>query len=113
MRTGRPSTFNTIVQISIPGVSEHEVDAIVHYVVFPGSAATYDDPGSDPEVSFEGLTLVPAKGPKIVANWLMPALLDGNEVMIADALADWRDDQIAAAEYRAEMRREDRLMEEF
>lgn len=86
---------------------EHEVEVEITYTVHHGCQATYTQPGEDDSVLLNSVTVIEANGDTYGADWLVGLLEDDDEID-ALCLADWHESRIAAEEYRAEARREDR-----
>jgi hypothetical protein len=79
--------------------SEVECDVLVEYDTFNGFAGDMTDPPEDARIEIVGVTAVD----KSIS---IPAHAIDEEVLADDCMQDWRDDEIDAAEYRAEHRAE-------
>lgn len=101
-------TLDTTMLVSV-ALTEEEFEVAVTYSVTPGCAETRDDPGSDATAEVSAISIGGVEQP-----WLTKVFAE-NETLLAECLADWIDrceiDRSAAEEYRAEQRRDDRMME--
>ncbi|MFN3474049.1 MAG: hypothetical protein ACK4ZW_08395 [Blastomonas sp.] len=85
---------------------EIEAAALVLYSATPGYPATRIDPAFDGEVEIISIT---PKDPTVI----VPSHFDDDEALIAECWADVEAEAAAAAEYRAEARRDDLMMERW
>ena len=98
-------TFKTALIWHDSRGTECTADVRVTYVGRKGYAATLEQPGED--ASIEIIKIVDSYGDGVPDRFLE----DGD--LMVECFEDWRDDELAALEYRAEQMREDRLMEKF
>ena len=101
----------------LAGCGEQEAEVTVTYYATPGDAGDRDCPPSDASVEVETITLPNGKGGTFDMSWLLDAGFY-SEAEIADlCMQDWidaaEDERDRAAEYRAEQRRDDAMMERF
>lgn len=83
---------------------EVETDARVLYSYSKGYPATWEDPGADAEVEIIKIT---ASDPSIT----IPESFYTDDELIAECFEDWRAEEESAAEWRAQARRDDALMD--
>lgn len=93
------------------GLSDYEVEIEVEYTVHRGCAQTHTQPGEDDSVEILRITVIDDTGARHNADWLVPLMADDEE-LVANCEQDAIEDQWAAEEYRAESRREARLLGE-
>lgn len=103
--------LKTTVLIEIEG-AQIERDCQIEYDRRKGCDATLEQPGEDDSIEVTGIEIVGNDGRYHDAYWLLGVLADDDDIQ-ALLMADWADDAIAAAEYRAEQRADDRMMERF
>jgi hypothetical protein len=86
---------------------EYQVPVTVTYRAYPGYAGSQTEPPEGTSVTITDIQAAPEDDSIISDAWF------DDEGLIAECMADWRDDQIAAAEYRAEARADDRMQERW
>lgn len=91
------------------GVTDYEVEIDVQYAVHRGCAQTHTQPGEDDTVEIEAIAIIDRSGKAIPADWLHDLLVDDEE-LIGLCEQDAIEERAAQAEYRADARREDRLL---
>lgn len=104
--------LKTTILFSLAGQDEREADVEVTYTVTPGYAETRLEPGAEMTVEIEKIVIVGGPEP-IDITWIVNAgfYADADfEEMIGEELAGEEQD---AAEYRADARRDDAMMERF
>lgn len=112
-------TMKTTLLFQLAGCGEHEAEVVVTYYGTPGDAGDRDCPPSDPTVEIETVVIPDGKGKggTFDISWLLDAGFY-SEAEIADlCMQDWIDadecERDRAAEYRADQRRDDAMMERF
>ncbi len=107
------STYRTHMTLGLPGCQDREYPVEIAYSGHPGSAATWDEPGSEPTVTVEAvrLRLDPASSEGIDLPWLVE-VLDADDDVRASLFEHWNDKDAEARERRDEDRAE-RLREEM
>lgn len=80
--------------------------AVVTYSVDPGYAGDRTDPPQDASVEIIDVSAVDPE-------YDIPERAIDLDCLAEECLADWREDLIAAEEYRAEQRRDDAMMERW
>jgi hypothetical protein len=108
-------TFESPFALTIWEGGEHEFVLHLGYFFTPGYPDSYDEPGASDSIEIVRIRLLKPDGTKEydVPVW-MQALIDNDESLTASLMADAREDIAyhaeAAAEYRAEADRDDRMM---
>ncbi len=87
------------------GSEDYDVPIEVEYRHYKGCPPTLEHPGDHPETSILSITVISANGKRHSAEWLQE-LMEYDDELIELIQQDWEEDQDAAAEYRAEMRRD-------
>lgn len=103
--------LKTTVLIEIEG-AQIERNCVIEYARHKGYAGDRTDPPEADSVEVVGLEIAGDDGRLHDAYWLIGALTDDDDIQ-AMLLADWAEDDVAAAEYRAECRRDDAMMDRF
>lgn len=99
------------IAAAVHNAAEHEVEIEITYSVQRGCTATQTQPGEADSVSISAIAVVDGdKRPD--ADWLI-GLLEDDEDIQAECLADWHDDQAAAEEYRADAIREEQMLRQW
>lgn len=110
--------LKTTLLLSVATGSEKELAIEVHYEGTAGYAASHDEPGCDDTVEVVAVLLDGGEKVSIASGTNVLTLLFDDDVdLIAECLADWcerrEDERSAAAEYQADARRDDAMMERF
>lgn len=98
-------TFTTTLSWEVDG-EETEASVRVLYSFCLGYPATMEDPGSEGEMEIISLTCA---DPTIV----IPARFETDEALLNECVSDYLDEQERVADWRAQNRRDDLLMERF
>lgn len=104
--------LRTTLELNTGGLSDYSIPVEVAYSVYPGCAQTSVTPAEEAAATIEGITVIEANGTRITADWLV-GVLECDEELLNLCLLDWREDRIAAEEYRAEARREDAMLRQW
>lgn len=104
--------LKTHLRMSLGGIEEHEVEALIGYWCTPAWPPSHDDPGSDALVEIDTIRLIGDNDTLGLPAWMVDPWRH-DEVLIADCMEDWADDMAAAEEARADARRDDLMMERF
>jgi hypothetical protein len=88
------------------GADEIEADVRVVYSRYAGYRGSLTEPPEDASVEIISIT---PKDPTIT----IPARFDDDDDLIAECMADWDAEEADAAEWRAQARRDDLLMERW
>lgn len=99
-------TFTTILCWQ-DGEEDRDACAKATYDRYAGYAGDRTDPPQDASVEIIAIERTDPGEPIDFNRW------QNDESLIAECFEDWSDDQDAAAEYRAEQRADDRMMEKF
>lgn len=86
--------------------NECECEVIVEYDRYTGFDGDRINPPEEARVEVIGIT-------PVIAEYDIPANAIDLDAYAEDCMADWTDDAIAAAESRADARRDDAMMERF
>ena len=96
-------TFNTTL-VWQDGANEIEADVRVTYSRYAGYRGSLTEPAED--ASVEIVSIIP-KDPTIT----IPSRFDDDDDLLAECMTDWEAEREEAAEWRAQCRRDDLLME--
>lgn len=99
-------SFKTTLCWSDEHCDDNEVSVVVSYDTYAGYEGDRIDPPEDAHV--EITDIVPT-----LAGATIPDRFMTDDDLLAECMADWADDEIAAAEYRADQRRDDAMMDRF
>lgn len=104
-------TFRTTLSLSIFDGGEHEVVLLITYRFEKAYPATAIDPGSDASAEIQSIRLISEDGARefAVPQW-MDNLIDADEALHDSLVANAQEDEVAAREYVAEQRRDDKMM---
>lgn len=101
--------FKTSIMVTLAGV-EHEWPATITYARHKGYAGDRISPPEPATVEVVSIALTGAQGGQMYLPAAVEDHFNDDSEIIALLMQDWADDSAAAAEYRAEARREARLM---
>lgn len=99
-------TLSTILCWTDKAGEDRETCAVVEYTTYAGFCGSMEQPPEDASVEIQTVT-VTSGHPLDDRDWT-----DDDELR-AECMQDWIDDCEAAAEYRADARRADAIMERF
>jgi len=105
-----PYTFKTTLTLDVFNGSITELDLVVIYTATKGTPASYGDPGSPDEIEIIGLRLANEASALHLPAWLDDLICDDESLKLS-LHTDWQEQRQEAAEYAAEARREERMLE--
>lgn len=95
----RENTLKTMMIWHDSTGSECEAEVYITYVVDPGYAGDRINPPEPASVEIIGVS-------SVIADYDIPEYAIDHDTLSEACMADWRDEQIAGEEYRAEQRAE-------
>lgn len=102
------SKLATTIEIG-SGLADYEIEIEIGYRIHPGDRGSHYQPATEATAEIEDVTIIASDGTKYPAPWLADLLVDDEE-MLSLCLLDGDERAEDAAEYRAEARREARLL---
>jgi hypothetical protein len=100
-------TFGTMLCWLDDAGNEQEASVEVTYSTYAGFNGSMVQPSEDPSVEIQTIERTDPGEPIDYARW------EDDADLIAECMQDWAEDIEAAAEYRAEQRRDDAMMERW
>lgn len=100
--------LRTTIEIG-SGLADYEAEIEVCYRIHPGDKGSYYQPPSEATAEIEDVSIIAPDGTKYPAPWLADMLAEDEE-MLSLCLLDADERAEDAAEYRAEAKRETRLL---
>ena len=101
--------YRTDITVTIAGVA-HEWPAVIVSARQKGYWGARESPPEDATVEIVAINLLGYNGARFALPEMVENAFNDDPEIIALLMDDWRDDEIAAAEYRAEARADDRMM---
>ena len=102
------TTFRTTIEIG-SGLADYEAEIEVSYRIHPGYRGSYYQPPEDATAEIEDIAILASDGTKFPAPWLADLMAEDEE-LLALCMLDAEESAQDAAEYRAEAKREERML---